>query len=69
MNISESAKAKCPFYKVYRGREIQCESCVRRTRLVFAFRSKTEALRHKRKYCDEYCWEECPYARKMAREE
>lgn len=63
MNISESARAVCPFYQTYRDREIQCESCVKRTRLLLVFRNKTEAIRHKRSFCDTYEWGECPNAK------
>lgn len=65
MNISESARAVCPYYRIYRERQIQCESCVRRTRLVFVFRNPAESIRHKRAYCDSYDWEMCPYARML----
>lgn len=67
MNLSESARAKCPYYRVYRDREIQCESCVLRARLLLVFRTLDEAMRHKRQYCDTYDWEVCPYAKAKTR--
>ena len=63
MNLSEAARAICPYYKKYKDREIQCEGCVKRARLVFAFRSKSEALAYKRGVCDTYGWCMCAYAR------
>ena len=65
MNLSESARALCPYYKRFRDREIQCESCVARARLVFVFRSRGEATGHKRQLCDTYGWTMCPYAKLM----
>ena len=65
MNQTESARAKCPYYKKIKDREIQCESCVKRARLVLVFHSQAEAVKHKRKYCDEYDWEQCEYARAL----
>lgn len=62
MNLPENAKAKCPFYQAYHDREIQCESRIGRTRLVHSFYNSTEAIRHKRQYCDQYCWHRCMYA-------
>lgn len=63
MNITESARALCPYYKKYVEREIQCEGCVKRARLIFAFRNRAEALAYKRTVCDTYGWCMCPYAR------
>ena len=62
MNDKESARAICPYYKSIRDRQIQCESCVKKTRQVFVFKSQGEAIRHKRMYCDSYNWELCEYA-------
>lgn len=62
MNLTESARAICPYYKIISGREIQCEGCVKRARSVFVFRTATEALNHKRRFCDQHCWRECEYA-------
>ena len=62
MNKTEDARALCPYYQKMTDKEIQCEGCVHRARLVFVFHSKTEALRHKREYCDQYSWDRCPYA-------
>ena len=56
MNLTENARALCPFYKRITGKEIQCEGCVKRARLVFAFRTEAEALKYKRCYCDSYSW-------------
>ena len=69
MNISESARAVCPFYRTYSGRVIQCESCVKKARLTFAFKTQEAALRHKRAFCDTFTWAACPYAAHMDREE
>ena len=63
MNRNEAARARCPYYCRFETRTIQCTSCVKRTRLVLAFRSDAEALRHKRKFCDTYDWRDCPYAK------
>ena len=63
MNDNEDALAKCPFYKSFRGTDIQCESRVRRTRLLFSFGDKSVAMNHKRIFCDTYGWCNCNYAR------
>ncbi len=65
MNDNESALAICPFYERFRDREIQCESRIRRVRLLQVFSSRTEAIKFKRKYCDQYCWLSCDYARML----
>ena len=66
MNLTENARAVCPYYKRINGREIQCEGCVKRARLVFVFRTAQEATGHKRRYCDQYCWSECDYAQLLS---
>jgi hypothetical protein len=66
MNDKESALALCPYYQRWDGKQrIQCESCLKRTRLIFTFRSRAEAEKHKRRYCDQYDWTMCEYARQM----
>jgi hypothetical protein len=65
MNANEDALAVCPYYRKFKNREIQCEACLNRARIVFVFHSAAEAIRHKRSYCDTYAWEGCPYARMM----
>ena len=66
VNLTESARAKCPYYRHYAQRTIQCESCVYRTRLAFVFRNAAEAEKHKRAYCDDiYRWNNCIYAQMM----
>jgi hypothetical protein len=62
MNCKENARAICPFYVHYAERQISCESCVNRTKLIFAFRNEKEAERHKREFCDTYDWPYCEYA-------
>jgi len=66
MNLTESARAVCPYYKRIDGREIQCEGCVKRARLVFVFHSEAEAKNHKRKHCDSYSWGRCDYAQLLS---
>ena len=66
MNLTEAARAKCPYYRRYQDRTIQCESCVNRTRLVFIFRRSVDAEKHKRRFCDTYGWDDCPYATKLS---
>ena len=65
MNLTENARAICPFYEHYEGYEIQCESRIHRARQVFAFDTQVTALWHKRNYCDQYKWCLCPYAEKL----
>lgn len=65
MNLTENARAICPYYKITQGKEIQCEGCVKRARLVFVFRSQNEAIAHKRKFCDAMNWQRCPYAQML----
>jgi len=65
MNLSENARAACPYYKKITDREIQCEGCVQRARLVFVFRTKADAISHKREYCDTLRWSLCPYAQML----
>lgn len=62
MNNIENVRAICPFYMTYSKRQICCESCVNRTRLIFEFRTNAEAEKHKREYCDTYSWAKCEYA-------
>ena len=66
MNLNENARAKCPYYKKYKDREIQCESCVTRARMVFVFHDSGSAIKHKRAYCDDYGWQECEYAKVLS---
>ena len=67
MNLSENARAVCPYYKKIHDREIQCEGCVDRARQVFVFHSAQEAIRHKRHYCDQHSWDRCPYANMLSK--
>ena len=62
MNLTESARAMCPYYVSYVKRRISCESCLCTTRLVFEFKCEKDAEFYKREYCDTHRWTLCEYA-------